>query len=445
MKLKTNKQFLKDIESIHGNKIRILSKYKNSRMHIKAECMICKHIWFPLADVLMRKSGCPKCGKVYKRTHEEFIKEIKTLYGNEIIILGHYEKARIPVKVKNTICGHEWFRTPSNLFLNKDCPVCKLKKISHDRRKTHEQFMEILKTIHNDKIIMLDKYIGANNQINVKCKLCGYKWSVRSQTLLYGHGCVKCAHKINIEKLRKPHKKFVKELKIISDDKIETLSKYKGNHEYIKAHCLVCDHKWYVRPGNLLQGYKCPICSIKNRVHEPYKSNEEFIREIEKKHGNKIKILSEYNGALKPIKVECSICKYQWKPMPNNLIRALGCPKCNTSKGNKKISDWLDKNDINYEIEQKFKDCRNKLPLRFDFKIYIDEGLFFMLIEYDGEQHFNESKGSWPALEKIQKRDKIKDRWCKENNIELLRIPYWEYNNIEKILEKKLIEEGLCA
>ena len=35
-------------------------------------------------------------------------------------------------------------------------------------------------------------------------------------------------------------------------------------------------------------------------------------------------------------------------------------------------------------------------------------------------------------------RDTIKTIYCKENNIKLIRIPYTEYDNIEKILEKEL-------
>lgn len=32
----------------------------------------------------------------------------------------------------------------------------------------------------------------------------------------------------------------------------------------------------------------------------------------------------------------------------------------------------------------------------------------------------------------------VKNKFCKDNNIKLIRIPYWEYDNIEKILIKEL-------
>ena len=62
-----------------------------------------------------------------------------------------------------------------------------------------------------------------------------------------------------------------------------------------------------------------------------------------------------------------------------------------------------------------------------------------MCIEYDGEYHYLEStRNSKKKLKLQQKRDKIKTDYCKQNNIELLRIPYWEKENIEEILEQKV-------
>ena len=29
----------------------------------------------------------------------------------------------------------------------------------------------------------------------------------------------------------------------------------------------------------------------------------------------------------------------------------------------------------------------------------------------------------------------LKDKYCKENNIPLTRIPYWDFDNIEEIIE----------
>ena len=69
------------------------------------------------------------------------------------------------------------------------------------------------------------------------------------------------------------------------------------------------------------------------------------------------------------------------------------------------------------------------MPAYFDF--YLTD--YNVLIEYDGIQHFEARESSWNTTEnllKTQKRDQIKNEWCKNNNIPLIRIPYTHLKNI---------------
>ena len=97
--------------------------------------------------------------------------------------------------------------------------------------------------------------------------------------------------------------------------------------------------------------------------------------------------------------------------------QSCGCLK---SKGEEKIKLILQQHNIIYEQEKTFSD----LPLkRFDF--YLPD--FNLLIEYDGQQHFQVAFGQDKnKLILQQKYDKIKNEWCKENNIKLIRIPYYQ-------------------
>lgn len=103
----------------------------------------------------------------------------------------------------------------------------------------------------------------------------------------------------------------------------------------------------------------------------------------------------------------------------------------NISKGNAKIADILDENNIFYEIEKKFNTCKDKTYLPFDF--YVDNKY---LIEYDGIQHYDEQ--TIFNYEYTHNHDLIKNQWCKENKIPLIRIPYTHYNNL--CLEDLLLE-----
>ena len=108
------------------------------------------------------------------------------------------------------------------------------------------------------------------------------------------------------------------------------------------------------------------------------------------------------------------------------------------SKGASKIENILIKNKIKYVKEKTFPDCVDKGKLRFDF--YLPD--YNYCIEYDGEQHFNKANSGFfkDRLEDIQRRDAIKNQYCKNNNIKLIRISYLDIKNIstkEDLFEEK--------
>lgn len=66
-----------------------------------------------------------------------------------------------------------------------------------------------------------------------------------------------------------------------------------------------------------------------------------------------------------------------------------------------------------------------------------------MIIEYDGIQHFKpvyayHIENPEAYLELVKRHDEIKNKYCRDNNIKLIRIPYTDYNLIETILDKVL-------
>jgi len=109
-----------------------------------------------------------------------------------------------------------------------------------------------------------------------------------------------------------------------------------------------------------------------------------------------------------------------------------GCSQCNSSyRGENYIKNYLDERGIRYHRNFIFDNCKNKKGLRFDFYLY-DENT---IIEYDGEHHFIENKYFGIGnLEYVRKNDEIKNKYCLLNSIKLVRIPYYDYNNIESIL-----------
>lgn len=113
------------------------------------------------------------------------------------------------------------------------------------------------------------------------------------------------------------------------------------------------------------------------------------------------------------------------------------CPSCVgiISKGELEVKKILESLDIKYIMQYKFLDCVYMRPLLFDF--YLPD--YNICIEYDGEQHYKQcSFQTQKEFEDAIKRDKIKNEYCEKNNIKLIRIPYFEFKNIKKILKKQI-------
>mgnify|MGYP003617346539 CR=1 FL=1 len=105
---------------------------------------------------------------------------------------------------------------------------------------------------------------------------------------------------------------------------------------------------------------------------------------------------------------------------------------------------FLEESGIEFKYQESFEECKNIAKLPFDFSIYKD-GEIAMLIEYDGLQHFGEI-GYFGGKDGFLKRvmnDEIKNDFCKTNNIKLIRIPYWDFDDIDGILYDALVEDKL--
>lgn len=110
---------------------------------------------------------------------------------------------------------------------------------------------------------------------------------------------------------------------------------------------------------------------------------------------------------------------------------------CLNSVGEYKIANLLQENNIMFITQYRFKDFTadiNNIPYRFDFGI-IENNKLSYLIEFDGEQHYysSSSNNSWNSQENFEKtleRDYKKNNYCKQNNIPLIRIPYFIKNDL---------------
>lgn len=289
-----------------------------------------------------------------------------------------------------------------------------------------------MKEIHPN-IQVFTQYVNNHTKVKCKCLIDGYEWKTTPSKLINArHGCPKCGKSLPLTP-----EIFVEQMKEINPN-ITILEDYINSNTPIKVKCKTCEYEWKARPYHLKQGKGCKKCDFQKKSKMYSKGMEAFKDEL-KLIDNTIEVSGEYKNGKEKVNCKCKICGREWEAAPSNLLAGKGCPKCVASKGEKKISEWLKNNNIIFLQEYRFEDCCYDRPLIFDF--YIPD--LNIAIEYDGHQHFYPVKfggiSEEKAIENFNKnkeRDSIKTKYCKDNNINLIRIPYFNYNNIDTILEK---------
>ena len=198
--------------------------------------------------------------------------------------------------------------------------------------------------------------------------------------------------------------------------------------------CLDCGEYFDMRWGHIQEGIGCPYCA---HIKLSKKHSLMFVRPNIAKEWNEIKngVSSDmiFDQTAKKYWWKCSFCNSDFYVSPN-ARSTVGCPSCSTtSTGEEKIKKFLDDNNIDYQYQKTFDGLKDKNPLHCDF--YLEK--YNLVIEFQGIQHYKSIGffGGDKSLISQQSRDNIKREYFKENNIFLLEIPYYDFNNIEEMLK----------
>lgn len=317
-----------------------------------------------------------------------------------------------------------------------------MEKKIHKNRKSHEQFIKEVEDRLGYDYIFHSEYIGSTKIIDVEHSICGHRWQPTANNFLRGKTkCAKCSGK-----LKYTTETFNELLERNSNGEFSLVSEYIWNKAYITIQHNTCGYTRRVKPYDVFHGDAgCPQCS-NMVVHD--KEHVELL--LEDKYGTEYKLISEeVKNNRDTIIVLHAECGQEFETTSGDIINGgKGCIHCkpNGSKGELKIEGFLRENNIHHIREFSFADCRNILPLPFDFAVFDKNNSIEYLIEFDGKQHFEpiEFFGGMEGFKSTQLRDRIKNTYCKNNNIELVRISYWEEDNISEILSDLFIKQEVA-
>jgi very-short-patch-repair endonuclease len=286
------------------------------------------------------------------------------------------------------------------------------------KKKTKEEFIIDSVKIHGNKYdYSLVEYVSNSTKVSIICEVHG-EFEVRPNDHLSKKvGCNKCNNG-GISKLLNTKKNIVDRFNMVHNSKYDySLMNYLGTDIKISIICPI-HGVFHQRPHHHLNGIGCQECGNVKPLN-----TDSFIEKAVKVHNDFYNYsLVDYKNTNTKVKIICPNHGVFEQAPNSHLSGKNGCPICKSSKGELTIKQWLDGKNINYIQQYRFPDCRNILPLSFDF--YLPD--YNMCIEYDGRQHFGvyDIFGGNLGYEKTKKRDGIKTNYCEENGVLLLRIKY---------------------
>lgn len=320
----------------------------------------------------LQKQGCPKCGDLIRTS-----KRIRTKYPFINELTPEWRE-----KVLNGKCNSH----------TKVGFVC-------SKNRTHPNYMQTL----------------TNHEFGTGCPVC---WDENRSKI--------CTRKFYpfMDEMTQEWKKKVYNGEVTIHDKVEFICQNEKEH-----------HPNYFQSlhAHLHQEQSCPICAEEQRQITHRKKHYPFMNEITSSYQEKIR----YGQINCRDKVEFICEKHgNYFQRLNDHSNGCGCPACNESRGEIRVRDYLESNNIVYIPQKTFDGCKFDKLLRFDF--YVPS--INTVIEYQGEQHYEPVSifGGEKAFNLQQQKDAIKQDYCIKNEIGLIEIPYWDYERIESILNTAL-------
>ena len=366
------------------------------------------------------------------KTHEQFLSEVYDLVGGNYTLLSEYLKSNIKIKIKHNICGQIYTVKPNDFLSGNRCPIC-----YGTHKKTTDMFKNEVFDLVADEYSVLGEYCKNDKKIEMIHNVCGHKYYVNPSSFLGGTRCPIC-----YGTYKKTTDMFKNEVFDLVSGEYSVLGEYFDSKIKIQMVHNICGHVYKIKPSLFLFGNRCPKCSNKIK-----KTTEEFKDEVSILTNDEYSVLGNYVNSKTKIKIHHYICDSSWDIVPNAFLNGNRCPKCSTrSNGEHRIIEWLEDQNINYNREKTFKGCINPdtgKHLRYDF--YIPKSN--ILIEFDGIQHFEPTSFGSNISSHVKNinfinvmvNDDIKDDYALNNNIKLVRIPYWDYDNIFTILELEML------
>lgn len=311
-------------------------------------------------------------------------------------------------------------------------------------KMTTERFIVAANQVHGDRYLYNQSvYVDKHTPIRIICAIHG-----EFEMTMHSHvhrkcGCKQCGDDQKRQSIYTIDQ-LVEAANIIHNNKYDYSQVAFEHNTSMKTKVnIVCPHHGVFKQtlsSHIYNKRGCPSCGYENatdkRQRTLTKKVDQFINDARKIHGEVYDYAeATYVNSHTKLYIRC----LQHGPFAVTPIKHLydkqGCPVCGLSKGELAIHQWLVSHNIQFNSQHAYTGCTGESGRALPFDFWIPT--LNLLIEYDGEHHYRSirySDASSSDYVQQRVRDEIKTRYAQQNHITLLRIPFWERDNIPHIL-----------
>lgn len=308
--------------------------------------------------------------------------------------------------------GHEFNIYPNAIRVGTWCKIC----CNEDVQFQESEFYRIVQ-LRGGRA--LDEYTGHANRLRIECDNAHITY-IMPRDIRQGKWCRECSHNSKDNARDKL-------IHLVTIRGGQLLDEYESTEKHVRIICQE-GHIFSIRPHKLNAGQWCSQCML-NTKENGYNN---LMKVINEKQG---RLLSEYVNNHTKLQIQCKE-GHVWSVTSKDVVGGDSwCPHCSRSKGESAIQEYLNKNRIQYWPEYSL--LGNKI--KYDFLVYYNNR--YMLIEYDGIQHFEHIPFFSKTLEIHNSRliaDYNKTLEALNRGIPLLRITYLDKDKLEEWLDKFL-------
>lgn len=185
--------------------------------------------------------------------------------------------------------------------------------------------------------------------------------------------------------------------------------------------------------------YQKGVIYVAEKNH--YKTKDTLQSEVDIRYPDTYIIVGDYVRARQPLEVLNKRCGHSYNISPDNLLRGKGCPLCRQSSYEDYVDEYMKIHYPSFVKQKKYDDLRSESGRLLMFDYYIPE--YDLCIEIDGQFHYyneywKDRDDFLTTYYNVKANDKIKNEYCDNHNIPLLRIKYDRIKNIDLIIKNKI-------